>query len=92
MFILSMVVERRKVSNKFRIFLLNSFSRKNAKFCENVCEIRTKIFSRKFLFAGILRFASSHAKIDENLPIFFKLVKCTLNEIKYDQFSRKDRL
>ena len=26
-------------------FLLNSFSRKNAKFCKKVCEIRTKMFA-----------------------------------------------
>ena len=41
----------------FRIFSLYSFLRKNAKFCNKFCEIRhenSRIFSRKFLFAGNL--------------------------------------
>ena len=35
----------REISHSFRIFQLNSFSRKNTKFQETVCEMLTKIFA-----------------------------------------------
>ena len=44
----------REIWHRFCIVSLNSFSRKNVKFYEKVCEIRTKnfLFLRKCSFAG----------------------------------------
>ena len=35
----------RYILHRFRMFSLNSFSRKNSKFYEKICKIRTKIFA-----------------------------------------------